>query len=444
MADLHVIGGRYEIQGQLGAGGMGRVYEARDLRLDRRVAVKVLPTGLGASAPQDRFLREARALARISHPNAVAIHDIDVHDDAPYLVMELLEGVDLARLLALRGALPPDLVRSVASGMCSGLAAVHNAGMLHRDVKPSNVHLTREGRVVLQDFGIAHLLDSAQTHLTSTGAVIGTPVYMAPEAIRGDRAGPHSDLYALGTCMYEMLTGRRAFDGDSPMTIIYRAVYEEAPSLRDLPGVPDDLADLAGRLMAKDPGLRPSASEVRELLRCPANATELVAEAATGELRERAVRDFVPDGLPTTATLLLFRRSELREALGEGQRAARGRTSSPPPSEPGVHSSPDGALALSSGTLSQIRLGISPEVAEARQREAVNLVLRGSLEEAVELLTTVAEVCRVSLGATHPTTLTCHYWQGVCLARLGAGGEAVAKFAEVTAAASPVRTGEGL
>ncbi|MBV2354477.1 serine/threonine-protein kinase [Streptomyces sp. J2-1] len=453
MADPRLIGDRYEVQGRLGSGGMGQVYEARDRVLDRRVAVKVLARGPAGSEFADRFLREARALARISHPNAVVVHDVALHEDVPYLVMELLEGVDLARLMSVRGALPPGLVRAVAFGMCAGLGAVHNVGMLHRDVKPSNVHLTREGRVVLQDFGIAHLLDTTQTSLTAPGVVIGTPLYLAPESLAGNRVGPHSDLYAVGACMYEMLTGRRAFDGDSTMSIIYRIVHDPAPTLRDVPGVPADLVVLVDRLLAKDPRDRPSSSEVRDLLDMPANAARLVAEAVTGELRDRAVRDFGPDTAPPAVAavgetgVVRIVRDPAPPAEGDAEPGERRvtevfapdpatlllRVLDPPPL-------PETELALSSGTLSHIRRGISPEVADARQREAVSLLLRGSLDEAVELLGMVADVCRTSFGPTHPTTLTCHYWQGVCLARLGAQGAAVAKFAEVTEAVAAALT----
>ena len=431
MADLRVIGGRYVIVRQLGAGGMGRVYEARDMSLGRRVAVKVLTTDLADGELSQRFMREARALARISHPNTVIVHDFALQEGAPYLVMELLEGVDLARLLSIRRTLPHALVRAIGAGMCAGLSAVHRAGMLHRDVKPSNVHLTREGRVVLQDFGISHLLDAANSRLTATGAVIGTPLYMAPETISGDRAGPYSDLYGLGTCLYEMLKGERPFGGGSPMTTLYRVVQETAPSLAGVPGVPDDLAALVARLMAKDPAQRPGDAEVRDLLRAPPNAAELIAEAATGELRERAVRGFTApaeeDRPPTSRP-----GPRPPDSLPDPGPPPGGT----PPSQTGAgrHRRHAGELGLSSATLHQIRRGISPEMAEARQREAVDLVLRGSLAEAVELLGTVAEVCRTSFGSHHPVTLTCHYWQGVCLARLGAGGEAVTMFADVTSA----------
>ncbi|OIJ66641.1 hypothetical protein WN71_016935 [Streptomyces mangrovisoli] len=424
-----MVGGRYEVVRKLGAGGMGQVYEARDLRLGRRVALKMLGPGFERDL-SERFMREARALARISHPNAVIVHDFALHEDTPYLVMEMLEGVDLARLLGLRGALPHALVRGIGAGMCAGLSAVHHAGMLHRDVKPSNVHLTREGRVVLQDFGISHLVGAAQSRLTRTGEVIGTPLYMAPEVVTGEQIGPYSDFYSLGICLYEMLTGKRPFDGGSAITTLYRVVQGEAPPLAGTPGVPDDLAALVARLLAKDPAARPDGAEVRDVLRPPPNTPELITEVVTGELRDRAVRDFAgPDRETDTGDEHTYH---------------------PPP--PDVRPAPDaeasaravtdqrrsGGLGLSSATLHQIRRGISPEMAEARQREAVDLVLRGSLGEAVELLSMVAEVCRTSFGSHHPVTLTCHYWQGVCLARLGAGGEAVARFAEVTTTVADV------
>jgi serine/threonine protein kinase len=245
--------------------------------------------------------------------------------------------------------------------------------------------------------------------------------------------------------MYEMLAGKRPFEGDSAVTVLFRVVQQEAPSLRGTPGVPDDLADLVARLLAKDPALRPVADEVQTLLRCPPNAAELVAEAATGNLREQAVRDFVPE--PVRRVSLDPPGSDAPGSLDiSGPPAIEpGDPQSAPADSEGVtqdnrRSHPVGELGLSDATLTRIRRGISPEMAEARQREAVSLLLRGSLGEAVELLTMVAEVCRASFGPGHPTTLACHYWQGVCLARLGAGPEAVAKFADVTAGVTAVLT----
>ncbi|MFE9402927.1 serine/threonine-protein kinase [Streptomyces sp. NPDC006530] len=425
MAEQSVIADRYQLLGRLGSGGMGEVYEALDVKLERRVAVKMIRSDLGGSDMRERFGREARALARVAHPNTVVVHDVGLHGDVPYLVMELLEGVDLRSLLGRRSRLPHALVRAVAAGMCSGLAAVHEAGILHRDVKPGNVHLTRAGRVVLQDFGIAHLLDA--THQTATGVVVGTPSYMAPEVVRGEAPGPYTDLYALGVCVFEMLAGEQPFSGGSMVEVIFKIVQEEAPRLRARPHTPDDLADLVRDLMAKEPTARPTAAGTLERLRCPPNAAELIAETVTEDLRARAVRDFGqapaavvggPGSPPAVAGRDATATARVAEMADLDARVPHGTS----------------ALALSEATRSEILHAMTPAVAEARQREAVGMVLRGSLEEAVGLLSRLADACRASLGPVHPTTLTCVYWQGVCLARLGAGDHAVAKFAEVSAA----------
>ncbi|MFD9489769.1 serine/threonine-protein kinase [Streptomyces sp. NPDC059991] len=448
MAEPTVIDQRYELLTRLGSGGMGEVWEALDTALGRRVALKMIRSGLAGHEMRTRFEREAHALARIAHPNTVVVHDVGLDHEAPFLVMELLEGVDLRTLIDAEGRLPHALVRAVASGVCAGLGAVHEAGILHRDVKPGNVHLTRTGRVVLQDFGIAHLLDTSRQ--TATGMVVGTPSYMAPEVVRGERLGVHSDLYALGVCVHEMLSGVQPYGGESAMAVLYKIVHEPPAPLKGRPGIPDDLAELVADLMAKDPAARPTAAQTLERLRCPPNATELVDDAVTGYLRRRAVRDFgppaaeaatagppVPGAAPTWPPGM--------EGTGYVHRAAgtalaQGAESSPDP-EPAaaaVRRFATSVLALSGATRHQILRAMTPSVAEARQREAVNLVLRGSLEEAIGLLSTVAEVSRASFGPDHPTTLACVYWQGVCLARLGAGPEAVAKFAEVSAVVTPV------
>ncbi|MFE9058616.1 serine/threonine-protein kinase [Streptomyces mutabilis] len=425
MAEAQLINGRYRVLNMLGSGGMGQVYEAEDEALKRRVAVKVIRPDFLAPDLQERFTREARLLARLAHPSIVAVHDMGVHDRMAYLVMELLDGVDLRHLLlAEQGPLRPELVRAVAGGMCAGLAAAHAAGVLHRDVKPSNVHLTRTGRVVLQDFGIAHLMDMADTALTATGALIGTPRYLPPELVTGGASGPHSDMYALGVCMYEMLTGKPPFasaaDGGAP-AILYQIVHGTTPSLRGEPGIPDDLAGLVEDLMAREPGVRPGPEDVLSRIRCPADADRLVAAAVTGDLRDRAVQSFTSPEASVPASLP-------HEPVPAGRSTA-------PQTDSGTTS-----VTLSAATRLSILSAMTPEAAEAKQREAVHLVLRGSLEEAVERLSGLAEFWRSMLGPDDPSTLTCEYWQGVCLARLGAGGESLAKFSSVASSTRRVLT----
>ncbi|WP_371651263.1 MULTISPECIES: protein kinase domain-containing protein [unclassified Streptomyces] len=431
MAEPTLIGGRFEVLRRLGAGGMGEVYEALDTALDRRVAVKLIRSALMSDESGARFAREARALARIDHPNVVTVYEAGVQDDVPYLVMELLEGVGLQDLLRERGPQDEATVRAVAAGICEALAAVHRAGMVHRDVKPSNVQLTRTGRVALHDFGIAQQHDS--TAVTRTGIVVGTPAYLAPEQLMGAPSGPQSDMYAVGSCIFAMLTGAPPFAAESVHAIMFRITQEPAPPLHGSPGIPDDLADLVAALLQKEPAKRPTAQAAIPLLRCPADADELVAEAVTGELRQRAVENFAPLA-PEARSATTPEPPEPPAAVSKEAREA------PPWQLP----QPDEPLALSRSTRSQILLAMSPEAAEARQREAVNLVLRGSLEEAVQLLSVVAEVWRTSYGPDHPATLTCNYWQGVCLARLGAAGEAVAKFSTVSAAAHRALTQQKL
>lgn len=429
MPEPALIGGRFEVLRRLGSGGMGEVYEALDTALDRRVAVKLIRSALLSDESGARFAREARALARIDHPNVVTVYEAGVQDDVPYLVMELLEGVGLQQLLRERGPQDEATVRAVAAGVCRALAAVHEAGMVRRDVKPSNIQLTRTGRVALHDFGIAQQHDS--TAVTHTGIVVGTPAYLAPEQIRGAPSGRQSDMYALGSCVFEMLTGAPPFAAESMHALMFRIAQEPAPRLHGSTGIPDDLADLVEALLRKDPASRPDAQAVIALLHCPRTPTNWSRRPSRGAARAgRRVLRRAPRG-------------RVRRLPGVGEPSAA--VEQEAREVPSWHlPQPGQPLALSSSTRGHILRAMSPEAAEARQREAVNLVLRGSLEEAVQLLSVVAEVWRTIHGPDHPATLTCTYWQGVCLARLGAAGEAVTKFSTVSAAAHRALTQQKL
>jgi serine/threonine protein kinase len=251
-----LIDGRYEVTRLLGRGGMAEVYLAHDRLLDRPVAVKVLREHLkGDDQLLTRFRREARAAAGLSHRNIVSVHDVGVDREAPYIVMELVRGRTLADVLAEQGPFSPDRVAEVGEASASALAVAHQAGIVHRDVKPGNVMLTEEGETKLLDFGIANAV--RWTKLTDAPAVQGTAEYMAPERIRGEPADRRSDIYSLGVVLYEMATGRPPFAGDSPLAIAYRHIEEAPPPPQAVrPDLPDGLSSILLRCLAKQPGDR--------------------------------------------------------------------------------------------------------------------------------------------------------------------------------------------
>jgi eukaryotic-like serine/threonine-protein kinase len=263
-----VIAGRYVLAGELGAGGMARVVRARDLVLDRWVAVKLLPTGTVDATSRERFRREARSSARFSHPNAVAT--FDAGDDAGqlYLVMELVDGPSLAQVLARDGPLAVDAAVRIADGVLAALDAAHAAGLVHRDVKPGNVLLGAGGQVKLADFGIARRLDDLAHDLTATGIVVGTPKYASPEQLAGRPATAATDLYATGVLLYEMLAGAPPYDGATPATVAAAHLSAPVPDVAAVrPDVPAAVAAAISRALAKDPAARfPSAAAMRSEL----------------------------------------------------------------------------------------------------------------------------------------------------------------------------------
>jgi eukaryotic-like serine/threonine-protein kinase len=257
--------GPYEILGPLGAGGMGEVYRAKDTRLGREVAVKVLPESLGQSPDAlRRFDREARAVAALSHSHILGIHDVGESNGTVYAVMELLDGETLrARLSA--SALPPRKAVEYALQIARGLAAAHERGIVHRDLKPENVFLTREGIIKILDFGLAMVsarpsqdpdLSQSPTMGTQPGIVLGTPGYMSPEQVRGRPVDHRTDLFALGAILYEMLTGRRAFHGESPAEAML-AVLQEDPVTRNTGAqIAPELSRIVSHCLEKEPGER--------------------------------------------------------------------------------------------------------------------------------------------------------------------------------------------
>ena len=258
--------GPYEILASLGAGGMGEVYRARDPRLDRSVAVKVLTSSRGATPEElERFQREARAIARVSHPNICTVYDVGQEEGVPFLVMELLEGETLAERLW-RGPIPIDAALAIATQIAEALDEAHRKDVVHRDLKPSNVMLTAGG-VKLLDFGLAKLRDgeyediaqkaTKSLHLTDQGTVLGTLPYMAPEQVEGRPADARTDTFALGVVLYEMTTGRAPFQGTSHASLTAAILTHEPPPISSrIPTTPASLDRVVKKCLSKDPDER--------------------------------------------------------------------------------------------------------------------------------------------------------------------------------------------
>jgi serine/threonine-protein kinase len=253
-----VLGGRYRLTALLGRGGMGEVWAAHDERLGRDVAVKLLQGHVRSRGDVERFLREARIAERLSHRNIVTIHDFGEDSAAPYLVMELLDGRDLAAV-SHDGPQPVREVLKWGEQIAAGLAAAHAAGIPHHDLKPANVQLTADGLAKILDVGLARYA----TVTTQGTAIVGAIAYMAPERARGEVGDDRSDLYSLGCMLAELLTGGPPFPGDDPVAIML-AHLREPPALAALnrPDVPLALRDLILRLLAKRPEERPGGAHI--------------------------------------------------------------------------------------------------------------------------------------------------------------------------------------
>ena len=261
--------GPYEILAPLGAGGMGEVYRARDSRLDRIVAVKVLPASFAADADRlRRFEQEARSVAALNHPNILAVHDIGTHDGSPYMVCELLEGETLRERLR-GGILSTRKATEIAIEIAEGLAAAHDKGIIHRDLKPENIFLTKEGRIKILDFGLAKIartsseqnaaqtLTSVDVALTEAGQVLGTAGYMSPEQIRGMGVDHRSDIFAFGAIFFEMLSGQRAFSRDTAAETMTAILKEDPPELTQLNrNISPALERIARHCLEKNPEQR--------------------------------------------------------------------------------------------------------------------------------------------------------------------------------------------
>jgi serine/threonine-protein kinase len=251
-----VLGDRYRLIERVAAGGQGEVWRAEDTALGRQVAVKVLRGEYADSAEfRDRFRREAQHAAALSHPGVAQVFDYDegAWDAPPYLVMEYVDGEPLSATIARKAPLSPDRVLDVIAAVASALAVAHAAGLVHRDVKPGNLLVGRDGSIKITDFGIARAVDAIP--LTRTGTLLGTPLYLAPEQASGMQATAASDLYALGIIAFESLTGRPPYEGPAAAVLL---AHRDAPLPPLPPAVPSGLRDLVLALTAKDPAMRPA------------------------------------------------------------------------------------------------------------------------------------------------------------------------------------------
>jgi serine/threonine protein kinase len=247
--------GKFEITARLGQGGMGTVYKGRDPFLDRAVALKTISPELAAN-PEflNRFQREARAAARLQHPNIVTVYELGDVAGTPFIAMELLDGMDLAEAMTPRGRLSVDEKLRVIVEVCRGLDFAHKRGVVHRDVKPANVRILANGNVKLVDFGIARLGEST---LTQTGMLLGTPSYLAPEVVAGGRVDHRADMWAVGVMLYELLAGERPFQAPTFVGLVYRIVHEPAaPLASGLLGISPALTEIVARTLEKDPARR--------------------------------------------------------------------------------------------------------------------------------------------------------------------------------------------
>ncbi|MFJ5531534.1 protein kinase [Streptomyces sp. NPDC093261] len=424
-----IVAQRYELSTLIGQGGMGQVWTAYDQRLDRRVAVKLLRpdkvAGQEADELRRRFMRECRVTAQVDHPGLVTVHDAGSEGEELYLVMQYVDGADLADHLAEHEPYPWPWVVAVAAQLCAVLSAVHAVPIVHRDLKPRNVIVKQDGTVTVLDLGVASVMDTDTTRLTHTGSPIGSPAYMAPEQAMGGAVGPYTDLYALGVLMHELLSGDVPFAGSTALGVLHRHLYEPPLPVRRLrPEVPEALESLVLRLLAKDPQHRPaSAQETYEQL--------LPLLPARG----------MPSGAPLDPT-----RPFLRPHAPWPDRA---RTPAPQPQAAPAVTKPDVAGAvdevkrlLGEGRITQAVdiLGAilpaaatrhgehSPVVRSLRKQYAATLMDDGQYRRALPELRRLADERASEAGQADPQCLRFRYDIAQCLEQLGEPAAALAEY----------------
>ena len=262
-----LIGDRYEITGLIASGGMGAVYRARDQILDRTVAVKVLKNGGDDPEFVAKFKAEATNAARLSHPNIVQVFDFGYENGQPYMAMEFVDGQNLREILSARHVLRPDVAARIALQVASALEHARRNGLMHRDIKPENILITTDGVVKVADFGLSRAL--AESRATQANVLMGTAAYLAPEQVQGETVDHRADIYSLGIVLFEMLTGKLPFGGDSPVVVAYKRVAEDVPSAMSInPGVPRELDVIVARATGRAASSRfATAGQMVEALR---------------------------------------------------------------------------------------------------------------------------------------------------------------------------------
>lgn len=282
------LGDDYELGGLLGRGGFGSVYAARDLKLERKVAVKALRHDVFPTpALLERFRREARAVAGLRHPNILPVHTVGEGEGIAYMVMPLVEGESLRERMKRDGTVPPDETVRIVGEVAAALEAAHKRGFVHRDVKPGNILLEgEEPRALLMDFGVAKAVTDEETGMTGTGMIVGSPGYMSPEQAAGEEElDGRSDIYSLGSVAYEMLTGRLPLPADSLQELVYKQVTQEVPELAETaPAVPDRVGRAVMRSLAPDPEDRwQTAADFRRAVAADDGSAEVPGEAARAQ-----------------------------------------------------------------------------------------------------------------------------------------------------------------
>ncbi|PSJ24388.1 serine/threonine protein kinase, partial [Streptosporangium nondiastaticum] len=254
----HTLDGRYRVEARIAVGGMATVYRALDTRLDRVLAVKVMHPALASdTAFVERFIREAKSVARLDHPNVVGVYDQGTDGPYVYLAMEYVPGCTLRDVLRERGALQPRAALDILEPVLAALGAAHLAGLVHRDMKPENVLIGDDGRVKVADFGLVRAVDTDTT--ASTGSVLGTVSYLAPEQLEHGTADPRVDVYACGVVLYEMLTGGKPHTGGTPAQVLYQHLHADVPAPSEaVPGLAAGLDRLVAEAASRDPQLRPA------------------------------------------------------------------------------------------------------------------------------------------------------------------------------------------